>query len=210
VGDFPDSHTGKDAHFNHTLHSRIESRKARQCAIQCNSLVRRIFAKAELLVPGDSLLTTTALLSRPSSRMIYEDPAHDTSSYGVEVGPALPLDLRLVDEPYVGLVHQGRRLQGVVSSLALHETSGNATHLVINRLVESIRNRGGGRTLSVQLPENLRDVCWMIVLTQAHLDLPSLPGDTIAFHDTPLLLVSQAVTACVRGNREHEENPLRA
>jgi hypothetical protein len=53
-----------------------------------------------------------------ATRVIDENPAHHLRRDTKEMRSILPVDVVLVDEPDVGLVNEGRRLQGVIGTLA--------------------------------------------------------------------------------------------
>ena len=59
-----------------------------------------------------------ALLGMMASGVVDQDATHDAGGDGEEVGPVLPLDPFQVDEPEVGFVDQGGRLEGVPGALA--------------------------------------------------------------------------------------------
>ena len=50
--------------------------------------------------------------------MIDEDLAHYAGGDAVEMRPALPVDLGVIDQAQVSFVHQGRGLERVVAALA--------------------------------------------------------------------------------------------
>ena len=52
------------------------------------------------------------------ARMVDQEPAHHLCPDGKKMISSLPLEAILIDQPQVGLVDQGGRLQGVVRTLA--------------------------------------------------------------------------------------------
>jgi hypothetical protein len=56
--------------------------------------------------------------------MVNQDSAHQLRRNSQELFPVFPLHLSLLKQPEIGLMHQRRRLQCVVTVLAAHVASG--------------------------------------------------------------------------------------
>ena len=62
-------------------------------------------------VQGDAFEAATALSSEPRSRVIDENPPHQTGSHAKDMSPVAPVDMTLIDQSEVGLVNEGGWLQ---------------------------------------------------------------------------------------------------
>ena len=72
----------------------------------------------DIHVERHDLLVAAALLIAALPRVVHEDEAHQLRGDRQEVRAVLPLHPALVSQAQVGLVDQGRRLDGVVRALA--------------------------------------------------------------------------------------------
>jgi hypothetical protein len=87
--------------------------------------------------------------------VIDQDPAHDLRRDTKEMRAIPPIDLALVDEPDVHLMHKGRWLQGMVGPLVPKLARGNVAELRIDEWQQLIQ-----RSLVAATPiaEQRRDV----------------------------------------------------
>ena len=84
------------------------------------------------LVDGYAGCTLAPLVGAVTTGVIDEDPAHDLRRDTKEMRAILPIDQALVDESDVGLMDQGRRLQGVVGALAPKLARGHPAELRVD------------------------------------------------------------------------------
>jgi hypothetical protein len=75
--------------------------------------------------------------------VIEQDPPHGLGGSDVEVGSAGPRDLAFADELEVGLVDEGRCLQGVIRPLGGQRPLGHGAELVINQRQQALDALGG-------------------------------------------------------------------
>ncbi len=75
---------------------------------------------------------TAAAFLVVTPRMLDQDAAHDLRGHREEMGAILPLHPRVVDQPQVGLVDEGRRLQAVAGTLPFHVAAGQPVELVVD------------------------------------------------------------------------------
>jgi hypothetical protein len=73
--------------------------------------------------------------------VINEDGPHSLSGHAEKVRPALPLDVFLIDEPQVGLVHEGGGPKRVPGRLPAHVTLGLPAQLAIDGRQQLIQRR---------------------------------------------------------------------
>jgi hypothetical protein len=123
-------------------------------------------------------VTSTALGGGVSARLIDEHLPHDSRHQCEEMRPVGQPWLRIVKELDEGLVHQRRWLQGVVRSLAPHESGRNAPQLAVHERHQLLE------CLPISLTdamEQARD------LMRCHAHAPILPraGAPLVIH-TPL------------------------
>jgi hypothetical protein len=85
-----------------------------------------------LLVELKRYDTTAALLGLMRTCPIHEDVAHHLGADSEEVIAVLPVALRPLHEPKVGLVHESRGLQGVAVALVRHVPLRDAVQFVVH------------------------------------------------------------------------------
>jgi hypothetical protein len=90
-----------------------------------------------------------------AARVIDQNPSHDLRSDAEEMCPVLPIDVTLVDDAQIYLVHERSRLQGVADSLPSKLTPGNATELRIDEWEQLIERTAVAAT---PVTEKGRDV----------------------------------------------------
>ena len=67
-----------------------------------------------------------------ATRVVDEDAAHGLRRCRHEMGAVLPVHALVVDQPQVGFVDQGRRLQAVAGALAPHVVVRQTTEFVVD------------------------------------------------------------------------------
>jgi hypothetical protein len=100
--------------------------------------------------------------------VIDQDAAHDVRGDTKEMRSILPVDLPLIDEPDEDLVHQGRRLQGVVSPFAPKLAGRDAPELRIDEWQQLVERSPVAAT---PIAEQCRDIA-----RRAHRSLRQLVG----------------------------------
>jgi len=84
---------------------------------------------------------TVASFDRVSAAsVIDQNSSHDLCSDGKEMGAVSPINLP-VEQPKVGFVDEGRRLQGMPLALLAKLTGCNTTELCINQRDETVERR---------------------------------------------------------------------
>ena len=87
----------------------------------------------EVAVQVDPVGVPAALQAAPPAGALDQDPAHRLGRRREEVTPPRPaLCLVPADQPHVGLVDQGRRLEGVPGLLAIQAGGGQLPQLVVD------------------------------------------------------------------------------
>jgi len=104
-----------------------------------NPLVTIPTNQSQRAIEGDLLPASPTLGCSPSAGMINQDAANHLGRHREEVGPAPPVDARLVDEPDVRLVDEGRGLERVPGPFLGHALLGDLAQLVIDQDQEPIR-----------------------------------------------------------------------
>ncbi len=94
----------------------------------------------------DSLGAAAALGRQVAARVIDQHSPHGLGRNGEEMPAARPLDVTLIDQPQIGLVHEGCRLQGVPLAFAAHVRPGQTVKFVLDRGQQGIE--GGGVTVA--------------------------------------------------------------
>jgi hypothetical protein len=89
---------------------------------------RRRFITGE----GDAFESAAALVGETRSRVIDQNPAHQTGSNAKEVCAVTPLDVPLIDQADVHLMYQRGWLQRVFSDFTTHLRGRDAPEVVIN------------------------------------------------------------------------------
>ena len=82
-------------------------------------------------MPG-RINTAAALAIISRSRMVHENPPHQTSGECQEMRAVLPADAAKVHQPDERLVHKCRCLQRVIIALAAHLQAGESAEFLMN------------------------------------------------------------------------------
>ena len=124
----------------------VEIQEVDRCGSHRGAAVRQL----------DAGRARAALGGVPRPGMIDEHGAHHVGGDGEEVRPVLPrLAWMLLREAHVGLVHQRRRLQRVVRTLAAQMPRRDAAQLRVDQLHEA--GEGGGVSAG-PVPQQPRDL----------------------------------------------------
>ncbi len=102
--------------------------------MDCKGVSRAMRPRSRLFVKitgGSS--AAAALLGSRTLGVIDQDLAHRPSGDGEEVCPVLPVWISLVGQTQISLVHQGRRLQGVIGALPLHKMMSEAPEFFVDQ-----------------------------------------------------------------------------
>ena len=67
-----------------------------------------------------------------AARMIYQNAPHHRGGNGEKMGAILPLHSFIIHQPHMGFIHQGRGLEAMSRTLALHVPASQAMELVVN------------------------------------------------------------------------------
>ena len=97
---------------------RVDGRETREHLVQREQIDIGRADKDDRVIERDGPLAGSALVGRMGARVIHENPAHRLGGDPEKMGPVLPADRTLIDQPDKGLVDERRRLQGVVGALA--------------------------------------------------------------------------------------------
>ena len=98
----------------------------------------RLASRYGHLVKGEPHPSTGPFGHPAAARVIDKDAAHHLRRQREEVGPVLPAGPLLVHQAQVGLVHEGRGLEGVSSALSAHPLRGALIQLPIQRCEQRI------------------------------------------------------------------------
>ena len=82
------------------------------------------------------------LVTALAARLLDQDLAHRPRRGAEEVPPALPAGILVADQPQVGLVDQGGRLERLPGAQLLRQRRGQAAQLVVDRR-QQVRRRPG-------------------------------------------------------------------
>ena len=83
-----------------------------------------------------------ALQGAPLPRVVHQDPPHGLRRRPVEVSPVVEAGVANAGQPQIGLVHQGRRLKGVIRTLPAHVMCGQPAQLVVDQRHQRFEGRG--------------------------------------------------------------------
>jgi hypothetical protein len=107
--------------------------------MRSRELVQREYVDAMRILGGglvddecDALDRTSALLGETRSRVIHENPPHQTRRNSEEMGSVAPLKMPLIDEADVHFVHEGGWLQRMASCFTTHLCRRDAPEVVID------------------------------------------------------------------------------
>jgi hypothetical protein len=90
-----------------------------------------------------------------STRVIDQDPAHDLRCGSEKVRPVPPIDVALVDQPQIHLVHQGGWLECVADTFASKLTCCDPTQLSVHERQQLIER---ALVAATPIAEKRRDV----------------------------------------------------
>jgi hypothetical protein len=74
-----------------------------------------------------------ALFRLSAAGVTDQDAPHHLGGDAEELGAILPVDLVLIDEPEINLVHQRGRLEGVIGAFPAEEADGLAVQLFVDQ-----------------------------------------------------------------------------
>jgi hypothetical protein len=109
----------------------------------------------------DALDPTSALLGETRSRVVDENPSHQTGRNAKEMGSVAPLEMPLIDEADVGLVHESGWLQRMAGGFAPHLSGGHAPEIIVDEwdeLVERVLPAIAYRKEQLRNPADVRRV----------------------------------------------------
>src|SRR5262249_26433684 len=81
----------------------------------------------------DAQALAAVLVTGPAPRLLDEDLPHGPRRGAEEVSPALPAGILVPDQPQVGLVNQGGRLERLPGAQLVRQRLGQAAQLVVDR-----------------------------------------------------------------------------
>lgn len=141
MGDFVDREPAKRAQLDDLGQVRIDRFQSKQRGVQRENgyYARRRYIA--YLVDRHACNAMPPLVRAVTPRMIHEDSPHDLRGHAEKVGAVLPVDLALIDEAQVDLMHQRRRLQSMAGALVAKLACGNTPQLGVDQrkqLIERI------------------------------------------------------------------------
>jgi hypothetical protein len=87
--------------------------------------------RQERFVEGD-LHVVPAFLGAPRARVIHQDAAHHARRHRQKMGAVIPSDRLSADQPEIGFVDEGRRLQAVPHAFARQTAPRDAVEFVVD------------------------------------------------------------------------------
>jgi hypothetical protein len=129
--DFTDGQAAEELQLDDAALARIESAQLVQRVVEDHDVdvghvTRQIVAGERNLVGG------AAFLGRMRARVTDEDAPHHDRGERDELGAVAPVDFLLIDQPHVRFVHERRRLERVVGTLAVEVASGEPAQFVVH------------------------------------------------------------------------------
>ncbi len=112
------SQAAEEAHLDQLRLSGVVLLQRFEGFIQRHDHVGPLLDKTGHLIDRHWTHTASALGGRPPPGVIHQDLPHHLRRYAVEVRPGLIIGLILAYQPHVGLMNQGRRLQGMPAPFA--------------------------------------------------------------------------------------------
>jgi hypothetical protein len=161
---FLDAQSSEKAQLNHTTFAWIDFGELRQCFIEYDEIAGFFRLKDGRFVQR-RLSVPSSLGSLPSSCDIHQDSAHELCGHRKKVSPVLPSDIFPADQPNVGFVDQGSRLQRMIWPLSCHVSAGQAVKL-------SVHSRGElFESLLVSFGPGLQQRCQFMFFGRSHASL---------------------------------------
>jgi len=79
-----------------------------------------LFSRNELFIQRHLEGLSPSLRKLPFPRIVNQDAPHHLGRNAKEVGPALPLNIPLIDQPQEGFIHESGRLQGMTRAFSFN------------------------------------------------------------------------------------------
>ena len=136
-GGFLDRQADEESELDDPALLWIDGREAFERVVQRDD-VNRALRGDHMFVKGGHGKAGAALVSRPLTRVIHQDAAHQRSGHREKVGAIPPLQAVNPGQPQIQLVDQRRRLQRVAVALAAHVVVGEPAQLFVDDRHESI------------------------------------------------------------------------
>src|SRR5207245_8501739 len=101
--------------------------------VQRQDLVGFLLDGDARLVEREMQLAAATLLAAPAPRVVDQDVAHDAGRHGEEVAPVFPLEPVETRELQVGLVDEGRGVEGASRPPSCELAAGEPAQVVVDQ-----------------------------------------------------------------------------
>jgi hypothetical protein len=155
VGGLLDGETAEESELDDASLLRVESLQVGESPVKRDGVDVDRLGGRETFDERDPSLGASALGPHSAPRVVDENPSHQLRGDGEEVRPVLPLHAALIDELQIRLVHQRRRLERMVGSLARKVPFGQRLQLPVDHRHHLVE---GFRAAVAALLEKLREV----------------------------------------------------
>ncbi len=142
MGDLFDAHPREKSHFDDLGLTRIKLGELFHCLIQRENFLIALWGKGDGFIEFDATGAAAPLLAFPLPGVIHQDSAHRLSADGEKMGAPLPIYPRLIDQPQIRLMHQGRRLEGMVSPLVAEMPGREGFEFIVDKRHQLGRDSG--------------------------------------------------------------------